>query len=314
MSDSDANRTSGNAEHAALLIDVRAAVAGRYLVDSPLGAGAMGVVFRAREVESGREIALKVMRPVLGFDDGVVARFHLEGQTMSQLDHQHIVRVHGCGESGHILWFAMELIRGGPLSQVIEAGPIPWQQAALLLAQGAEALNYAHLRGVIHRDIKPANLLLSERGDRLQVTDFGIARIVGARRLTATGTRLGTPSYMSPEQLFLEADAVAATDQYSLGVVGCRMLAGDAPPMAHPSQWKARRRHAAWRTSLRSLPCPPALTRLITGMVQSRPENRWPSLEVVGRAAREIVATGDAPSLRTIRDGVLAAALKRLFP
>ncbi|MGH7584447.1 MAG: serine/threonine-protein kinase, partial [Gemmatimonadales bacterium] len=286
----------------------------RYQLDCPIGRGAMGVVFRARDVGEARTVALKVMRPAIGFEDGVVERFRLEGQAMAQLRHDHIVRVHARGESGAILWFTMDLVDGPSLARLIKEGPTPWPRAADLIAQAADALAYAHRCGVIHRDIKPSNLLVAPGRDQLMITDFGIARIVGTKRLTATGMTVGTPTYMSPEQVFVEGELSAATDQYSLGVVACQLLAGDVPPMVNPSRWSARRRHASWRANLHSLSCPPALAALVERMVHPAAGRRWPDLGVVSRAASEIATSGEAPSLAGLSEAhSLAAVLRRLL-
>ena len=310
----EANRKGSHADaaDAALLAGVREAVGARYEVDGILGAGAMGVVFRARETGSGREVAIKAMRPAIGYEDGVVERFRLEGQVMEQLHHDHIVKVHARGEAGHILWIAMDLVAGDPASRLIGTGPLAWRRTANFLAQAADALFYAHGRGVIHRDIKPANLLVTP-ADKIVITDFGIARIVGTKRLTATGMTVGTPSYMSPEQVFLDGEVAPATDQYSLGVVACRMLAGDPPPLGNPARWAPSWKHARWRASLRSLGGPPDLSFLIARMVHPAVGRRWPDLGIVSRAAREIAATGEAPWLRGVSaDRSLASTLRRL--
>lgn len=291
---SETNRAA--ATDAALAASVQAALAGRYRIDRVLGAGAMGVVFRASDVATGQPVAIKTMRPALGYDDGIVARFRIEGEALEQLHHDHIVRVLARGEREHILWIAMDLIEGDPLTALIKTAPVPWRRAASLLAQAADALCFAHERGIIHRDIKPANLLLAA-DDHLMITDFGIARIVGTERLTATGMTVGTPSYMSPEQIFLDGEVEPSTDQYSLGVVTARLLGADAPPMTTPGEWGGRWKHARWRRSLASLACPTDFSLLMARMSHRDPRRRWSDLDVVRVAARAIAENGVAPSL-----------------
>ena len=296
-----------------ILTWVRAALAGRYLIERRLGHGAMGVVFRAHRIDGDRAVAIKVMRPEIGYEDGVVERFRIEGEVMAQLDHPHIVRINARGESGAILWFEMDLIEGSSLVAVLQRGPLPWRRVATLLAEAADGLAYAHGRGVIHRDIKPANLLLVHPSERLVITDFGIARIVGTERLTATGMAVGSPSYMSPEQFTSRDESGPAVDQYSLGGVAYEMITGTAP--AFPDADAAARR-ALRRKPIRALApqCPDALAALVGRMLAFHAEDRWPDLTIVSELAREIADTGTAKSLRIPGPGRrIAAALRRLI-
>jgi serine/threonine-protein kinase len=271
---------------ARMLARVQGALAGRYLVERRLGHGAMAIVFQARRIADDREVALKVMRPGIGYEEGTVERFRVEGSVMAELDHPHIVRTHARGEAGDILWFEMELVEGSCLATLLRHGPLPWRPAARLLADAAGALAYAHRRGVIHRDIKPANMLIAEPSNRLKIADFGIARIVGSERLTATGLAVGTPSYMAPEQL-ISADVRPAIDQYALGIVAYEMLTGRAPPAAVSASADALMRRIRRRKSITaSAPgCPVAIDEMVRRMLAFDPADRWPDLDAVATAA-----------------------------
>ena len=192
----------------------------------------MAAVFLAHEFALNRKVALKVMSPALMMGEGMVERFRQEAVTQANLQHAHIVGVHGTGTVDDLHFFIMQFIAGRTLQQVLRselaAGrllAIPVVQA--ILFQAGSALGYAHRRGVIHRDIKPANIMLNGDGDAV-VTDFGIAKVAEAPSQTMTGTVIGTPTYMSPEQCFA-MELTPASVQYSLGVVAYELLTGRPP-------------------------------------------------------------------------------------
>jgi serine/threonine protein kinase len=296
------------------MAQVQAALEGRYRIECPIGRGGMAVVFRASRMDADEAVAIKVMRPELGYEDGVIERFRIEALAMGQLHHENIVEVRGHGEAGNILWIEMQLVDGHPLDRLLHDGPLDWRRAARLLGQAASALAYAHGFGVIHRDIKPANLLVSAGSDRLVIVDFGIAKIVGASRLTATGTTVGTPAYMSPEQFAFDQDLTAASDQYSLGAVAWQMITGMAPPAADSDDWRSWSKRMRRRIRLLAPDCPPALAILIARMVAVDPATRWPDLDVVRRAALEIASTGNVTSIAAAtRRSRVSAALRALL-
>src|SRR3954454_24016994 len=181
---------------------VAAAVGGQYDIDGEIGRGGMSVVYRARDRRLNRPVALKVLPPELAHDPAIRTRFTREAQMSAQLSHAHIVPIYDVGEQDGLAYFVMAIVNGGNLATLLTREPRqPVEEARRLLAEIADALAYAHLRGVIHRDIKPDNILLDENSGRVMVTDFGIARAMeGSPRLTATGIAVGTPAYMSPEQ------------------------------------------------------------------------------------------------------------------
>jgi serine/threonine protein kinase len=207
-------------------------IAGRYQVEKRLGAGAFGTVYKARDSRLHRDVAIKTIRleglaaSTAGLDE-LLRRFDQEAQTAAKLKHPNIVTIYDIGNAEGLTYLAMEFIDGIGLDRMVaEGGKLPVERAAALSAQVADALDYAWRSGkVIHRDIKPANIMV-EMGDRVKVTDFGIAKATdAAEHLTATGSLLGTPSYMSPEQARGEK-LDGRSDLFSLGCVFYELLAG----------------------------------------------------------------------------------------
>ena len=210
---------------------VVAAVGSLYQVDGEIGRGGMAVVYRAMDTRLRRKVALKVLPPELAFRDEVKRRFLREAQMAAQLSHPHIVPIYAVDESAGIVYFAMGLVEGDPLAKLLFNEPRPpIATVRRVLREVADALNFAHSRGVVHRDIKPDNILIEAATGRAVVTDFGIARAAEADgRLTATGIAVGTPAYMSPEQAMGEREVDGRADIYALGIVGYQMLAGELP-------------------------------------------------------------------------------------
>ena len=200
---------------------------GRYEIRRTLGVGGMGAVFLAEEVGLEREVAIKVLPPKLAEDPSVVARFEREAKTAARLDHSHIIPIYRVESDGGLHYFVMKYVAGRALDALIaERGRLPVPEVRRILSEASAALDHAHRKGVVHRDIKPANILL-DQDDRVLLADFGIAKAVaGSAELTNTGVVIGTPYYMSPEQA-LGQQVDGRCDQYSLAVVGYRMLTGE---------------------------------------------------------------------------------------
>ncbi len=219
-----------------LRMHVERALAANYELDREMGRGGMGIVYRARDRRLKRMVAVKILPPELAFRSEIRSRFLREAETAAQLSHPNIVPIYSVDEADGIVYFVMACIDGETLGKHIhDRGPLPIPDARRILAEVADALAYAHLRGVVHRDIKPDNILLDGNGDRAMVTDFGIARAViegSDSRLTATGMAIGTPAYMSPEQAAGDREIDGRSDLYALGVVGYQMLAGELPFVA----------------------------------------------------------------------------------
>jgi serine/threonine protein kinase len=207
-------------------------IAQRYQVIKRLGAGAFGTVYKARDKILGRMVAIKTIRlEGLAASGGaaleeLMDRFKREAMVSAQLKHPNIVTIYDIGDSDGMSYIAMEFIDGVGLDRVIAgAGRVPVDRAAALAAQVADALDFAHKHNVVHRDIKPANIMV-EAGDRVKVTDFGIAKVTdSAEHLTATGSLLGTPSYMSPEQA--RGSVIdGRSDLFAVGAIIYEMVAG----------------------------------------------------------------------------------------
>jgi eukaryotic-like serine/threonine-protein kinase len=203
-------------------------VAGRYRIRAISGIGGMGVVYLARDEELDQDVALKVLRPDLGTDPEWIARFRRELVLARQVSHPNVVRIHDIGESDGLRFLTMRHVEGRSLLQVLDSeGPLPLPRATAILRQMAEALQAAHDAGVVHRDLKPGNVLL-EADDTAYVTDFGVARSLQRDALTRSGVLVGTPDYLSPEQV--RGDTVdGRSDVYALGIVFYEMLTNELP-------------------------------------------------------------------------------------
>jgi serine/threonine-protein kinase len=204
---------------------------GRYAIQSELGRGAMGVVYKATDTALERTVAVKTVNMALEREgaDKYEARFYQEARAAGSLNHPNIVTVYDVGKEANVAYMAMEFIEGVELRSLLGEGrALPVSQAVSIAVQVAEGLAYAHQHGVVHRDIKPANIMVVANGP-VKITDFGIARMrAAADELTQTGMMLGSPKYMSPEQV-IGKRADHRSDIFSLGVILYEMLSGGAP-------------------------------------------------------------------------------------
>jgi predicted Ser/Thr protein kinase len=202
---------------------------GSFRIESVLGSGAMGVVYRGTNEKTGRAAAIKVVAGELTAGKKVVERFEREAEILQQFRHPNIVRFLAVGRYKGTSYIAMEFVEGVTLEKVLaDRGALPWREVVELAIQTCDALHYAHEHGVVHRDLKPSNLMVTPDG-KIKLTDFGIAKDLDATALTATGRTLGTAAYMSPEQIRGTPAVSHKTDLYALGVVLYQMLAGKAP-------------------------------------------------------------------------------------
>ena len=275
---------------------VVAAIGEQYEILSEIGRGGMAVVYRARDRRLGREVAVKVLPPELAYDPAIRARFTREAQTAAQLSHAHIVPIYDVGERDGVAYFVMAHVAGGNLATLLAREPRQTaDEVRRIVGQIADALAYAHLRGVIHRDVKPDNILLDAESGRAIVSDFGIARAMEAgARLTLTGIAVGTPTYMSPEQATGEREVDGRSDVYSLGVIGYQMLTGRVPFSAgNPMALLLKHITERPRAIAESRPdVPRALRDAIERAMAKGPDDRWPT----AAALRDALVAGEAPA------------------
>src|SRR3989442_13627425 len=198
-----------------------------YELLAELGTGGFGRVYRVRDLELERMVALKVLHPNLTEDPAVVERFRREAQLAARLDHPNIVKIYEIGGRGGLIWYTMELVDGPNLAQLVSRqGPLPLESVVRLLREALSALAHAHGTGLVHRDIKPENMLIDPTGS-LQITDFGLALALRGQFGGAT-SQSGTPQFASPEQLLGER-VDQRSDLYSLAAVTCYALLGTPP-------------------------------------------------------------------------------------
>ena len=271
-----------------------------YTILRPLGRGGMATVFLARQESLGREVALKVLADAQQQDATAHERFLREARVAASLRHPNIVPIHDFGLHGELAYIAMEYEPGGTVAP-LAGEKLPPREALRIVRDIASALDYAHGRGVVHRDIKPDNILRGEQ-DGAVLTDFGIARLQGAAVLTAEGTSVGTPLYMSPEQL--RGDKVdGRSDLYSLGVVLWQLLTGDPPYSGHDA-WSIGTQHIT--ADIPRLPAALAhLQPLLDALLAKKPEARLQcGAELVQRidALLATVATPDTQPAAPVLD------------
>jgi len=271
-----------------------------YEIDAEIGRGGMGVVYRCKDVKLRRFVAIKVLPPDLAFRDEVRIRFLREAETAAQLNHPNIVPIFSVDDRDGLVWFVMGLVEGESLgARLLREPRPPFPDVKRILKDVADALSYAHARGIIHRDIKPDNILLDKQTGRPIVTDFGIARAIeGDSRLTVTGTAVGTPAYMSPEQAMGEGEIDGRSDLYSLAVVGYQMLAGELPFKASNTPAMLMKHLSDPLRPLNSVrpEVPRALAALIERTLAKKPHQRWRDAAEF-RDALETVSLSGAPEV-----------------
>jgi len=269
---------------------------GRYQVEKELGKGAMGVVYLGKDPKIGRVVAIKTMALSQEFEGDelveVKERFFREAETAGRLTHPNIVTIYDAGEEHDLAYIAMEFLKGRDLVPFTKPDALlPVTQVLSIIARVSEALGYAHQQNVVHRDIKPANIMYEPESDTAKVTDFGIARITDSSK-TKTGMVLGTPSYMSPEQL-AGKKVEGRSDLFSLGVTLYQMLCGSLPfqgdSMAQLMFKIANEQHPDIRTLKPALP---ACVAAVTNRALAKdPDQRYQSGEQMARAIRLCLGT-----------------------
>ena len=267
-----------------------------YELDSEIGRGGMGIVYRAKDRRLKRTVAIKLLPPELAFRSDIKTRFLREAETAAQLSHPNIVPIYTVDETEGLVFFVMAYVDGDNLAKrIFERGVLPADDVRRILRDVADALAYAHERGVVHRDIKPDNIIIATQNGRPMVTDFGIARAVtdGDSRLTATGMAIGTPAYMSPEQAAGERTIDGRSDLYSLGIVAYQMLAGEPPFVAGstPAMLVKVISERPIPVQQRRADMPDDLARAVMLLLEKDPANRFPSASALVAA----LDTGNVP-------------------
>ena len=256
-------------------------VEGKYKVERMVGKGGMGAVFLAHDLTLEREVAIKVLPPDISMDEHIVKRFQQEAKTAAKLDHTNIIPIYRVESEGGLNYFVMKYIAGTSLEDVIDQKrPLNNDYIQRVLWEAACALGHAHQRGVVHRDVKPANIMFDHDG-RVMLTDFGISKALqAASGFTGTGMIIGTPHYMAPEQA-KGGTVDGRADQYSLGVVGYRMIMGELPytgDSVHTILYKHIFEEVPRAASKRG-DTPAFLTTAIARALSKEPDQRFPTME-----------------------------------
>ena len=296
---------------------VVAAVGDRYLVEIELGRGSACAVYRATDVALRRRVALKVLPPERAADPTTRERFRREAELAARLAHPSIVPIHSVDERDGLPFVVMAYVDGESLEGRLTRPPRPpLPDVRRILGDIADALAYAHARGIVHRDVTPGNIMLGAEDGRPMLTDFGIARATNDhQRLTAVGVAIGTPAYMAPEQATGDRDVDGRADIYALGVIGWQMLVGALPfEASSPLGLLMKQVGEPVPSLLERRPDVPAdLAATVERALAKSPDDRWPDAGAFRDAVRDGATTGAAPAApsgatRTPRSGERAAA------
>ncbi len=275
----------------------------RFTLVSELGRGGMGVVWKARDEESGQLVALKVMREAYAEDADYVTRFERELELSRRINSDHVVKVLGFGVRERLPYLALEYVDGPSLHQALTShGPYSWPEARALLIQITQGIADAHAADIIHRDVKPSNVLISADGVA-KLTDFRIARGLDLARMTATSTMLGTPAYLAPE-----GPVDTRSDLYSLGIIGYELLSG-APPFVGSTYQQIILAHVRTAPDLEKLPgeARPVIGWLLAKDGEERPQNGQELLAVLRGRLMLPGMTAQAVAVSAIQATALAA-------
>jgi serine/threonine-protein kinase len=276
------------------------ALAGRYRIVRRLASGGMSAVYLAWERGLERHVAIKVLMPGAAGQIEDRERFRREARTLANLVHPSIVPVYALGDNRTIPYFVMAYVPGESLAERLEREVrIPVADACAILADIAEALDCAHRRGVVHRDVKPSNILLDEASGRAVLSDFGVAIVnTSDHSRSEASLALGTPDYMSPEQILGEQDFDGRSDLYALGVVGFHMLAGQLPFRGSSAAAVAAQHVSLQAPAVEGYVAglPPGVASAINRCLEKSPRRRWDDGATLARALR--AAASQAPTRR----------------
>ncbi len=286
-----------------------------------LGVGTVGTIYRAQDLKHDRVVAVKILHPTVSSDKLIRARFEREMLILAKLSHPHIVQYYGGGRVDDQLFYAMELVEGGNLRDMLQqSGCLNWEETATCGIQISSALQHAHNHGVIHRDLKPSNLFLSPSGD-LKLGDFGIARDTHNADITAEGLTVGTYAYMSPEQIVSDRDISGKTDLYALGCLLFELLSGRSPFVGDNFAQLFEQHLHSTPPGVRAFApaCPAELDALIARLMSKNPEDRPFNarsvqaglMQLTDGIHRDVNTSRDLPADQTVDRG-RAALSKRL--
>jgi eukaryotic-like serine/threonine-protein kinase len=256
-----------------------------------VASGGMAVVYRAVQDPLGRTVAIKALKSSAAMEENVVTRFEREAKSLALLQHENIIHVYDFHRERGALFIVMEYVQGIDLYDLLEkCGRLPYDVAAIIAMQVARALDYVHYRGIVHRDIKPANVMISRQGGT-KVMDFGIARDTSFGDLTEAGTGIGTPAYMSPEQV-LGDKLDARSDIFSLGVMLYQMVTGKKPFVEDERRSAMHKIRLEKHVSARKLnpDIPRELERVIDRCLEKQPRDRWRSAQHMVMALERFLA------------------------
>ena len=256
-----------------------------------VASGGMAVVYRAVQDPLGRTVAIKALKSSAAMEENVVTRFEREAKSLASLQHENIIHVYDFHRERGAMFIVMEYVQGIDLYDLLEkCGRLPYDVAAIICMQVARALDYVHYRGIVHRDIKPANVMISRQGG-VKVMDFGIARDTSFGDLTEAGTGIGTPAYMSPEQV-LGDKLDARSDLFSLGVVLYQMVTGKKPFVEDEKRSAMHKIRLEKHVGARKLnpEIPRELERIIDKSLEKQPRDRWRSAQHMVMALERFLA------------------------
>jgi len=293
---------------------------GNHKIIEQIGEGGMGIVYKAKQLSLSRMVAIKILPRRLTRESSFVRRFFNEAKAIASLNHPNIVQIYDVGKEGENYYYTMELIDGVSLEEiVIKRLPVSLDRAVRIISSVAKALDYTHKRGIVHRDIKPSNIMIDKSG-RVKLTDFGLALQDKATRLTTEGGLIGTPEFMSPEQIYGQT-ATALSDIYSLGVVFYELMTGSSPFEAETALAVIERIKTEDPEPPRSInpEISPEIEEIIMKMIDKNPADRYQDCREI-RLDLKLYRTGETttppsrktalrlgPSMKMVAVGLLAA-------
>lgn len=288
---------------------------GPFELEKQLGVGGMGTVYLATYRKTRRPVALKVLAPAMSADERLVKRFDREIGILKKLQHEHIVRCYGGGRHGTQHFYAMELMDGGSLQDLLaKRGRLSWEQTIEIARQVCQALQHAHGHGIVHRDLKPANLFFTKDG-QVKLGDFGIARDMVASAITAAGKTVGTYAYMAPEQITGKIPVSPKTDLYALGCVMYEMLTGQTPFQGETAAEMLFQHldQQPPRPTIIATDCPIWLETVVLRLLEKEPDERYFDALAVEVALDEVgrnVAEQASVTRQTVAGGTTLAIAK----